>query len=131
MTGTAETINAFFTRFGAGDRAGMLELFAEDADFLVAGADNVPWTGRREGHAQIATFIDSVCDDVETKQFDVDTIVTDGENGVVLGSFAHLVLRTGKIFTGPFALHIGVRDGKIRTYHMYEDSYAASVAFTD
>ncbi|HEX3781641.1 MAG TPA: nuclear transport factor 2 family protein [Pseudonocardiaceae bacterium] len=131
VTSTKDTITEFFTRFGAGDRDGMLALFAEDTDFLVAGSATVPWTGRREGAVGIRAFIDSVCDDVETKRFDIDTIVVDGDDGVVLGSFAHLVLRTGRIFTGPFALHIAVRDGRIRVYHMFEDSHAASIAFAE
>ncbi|HKS50150.1 MAG TPA: nuclear transport factor 2 family protein [Amycolatopsis sp.] len=129
--GTSETIDEFFARFGAGDRAGMLALFAEDADLMVAGAGIVPWTGRRRGHAEIGEFLDSVLNDVKTERFDIDRILVERDGCVVLGSFAHRILRTGKIFAGPFALHVAVRDGLIRTYHMFEDSYAASVAFTE
>ena len=127
---TTETIEEFFSRFGAGDRAGMLELFAPDADFEVAGAPIVPWTGKRTGLAEIGAFLDSVLGDVQTQRFEIAHTVVDGPNAVVLGSFAHRVLSTDRIFAGPFALHIGVRDGLISTYHMYEDSYAASVAFS-
>ncbi len=44
---TTEVITEFFRRFAAGDRAGAVALFAENADFRVPGAAFVPWTGAR------------------------------------------------------------------------------------
>jgi ketosteroid isomerase-like protein len=129
-TGTAGVITEFLGRFGAGDRPAILELFAPQVDFLVAGAPTVPWTGRRATLAEIDDFLMHVLDDVETQRFDIETVVVEGDTGVVLGAFAHRILSTGKVFTGPFALRITVVEGTIRAYHMLEDSFAAAVAFT-
>ncbi|GAA3007982.1 nuclear transport factor 2 family protein [Kitasatospora albolonga] len=129
VRGTAETVQEFFNRFGAGDRTGMLELFAETTDFEVPGAPTVPWTGQRSTHGQIAEFIRSATEDVATKAFNVDHILVDGQHAVVLGDFAHEVLSTGKVFASRFALHVTVTDGLITTYRMYENSVAAAFAF--
>jgi ketosteroid isomerase-like protein len=103
---TATVIDSFFTRFGTGDIPGMLDLFADPIDFAVNGAPHVPWSGARSSRA------------------------IEGDNAVVLGRNKFEVLATKKKFTNDFALHFIVQGGKITGYHMYEDSYAISTAFT-
>ncbi|MGF1426241.1 nuclear transport factor 2 family protein [Kitasatospora sp. LaBMicrA B282] len=127
--GTAETVQEFFGRFGAGDRPGMLALFAPTVDFLVAGAETVPWTGHRTTPAEVDAFLRSALEDVTTKEFAVERILVDGADAVVLGSFAHEVHRTGKLFSSVFALRITVNDGLIERYHMFENSHGAALAF--
>ncbi|MEV4615205.1 nuclear transport factor 2 family protein [Kitasatospora sp. NPDC049258] len=127
--GTAETIQEFFGRFGAGDRPGMLELFTPTVDFLVAGSETVPWTGHRTTPEEVDEFLRSALEDVATKEFDVEKILVDGADAVVLGSFAHEVRSTGKTFASVFALRITVEGGLIRRYHMFENSHGAALAF--
>ena len=126
---TEKTIQAFFEKFGAGDRDGMLELLAENVDLDVPGAPTVPWTGRRD-RAAAPGFVRSATEDVRTRRFDVEKIVIDDRDGIVLGEFTHEVLSTGKLFDSRFALRITVTDGLITRYHMFENSYAAALAFT-
>jgi ketosteroid isomerase-like protein len=127
---TLDTLSQFFTHFAAGDAAAMLRLFAPDCEFEVTGSRAVPWTGRRRTGPEIKEFIRAALEDVRTEQFDVSETITQGANVVVLGRFAHRVLATGKIFLGPFALHLRVVNGHIVTYRMYEDSFAAHEAFS-
>ncbi|GAA4440165.1 nuclear transport factor 2 family protein [Actinokineospora soli] len=126
---TADTIGLFFSRFGAGDRPGMVELFAPGADFAVAGADTVPWTGERADAAAIDEFLRIAIEDISTEVFEVEQIVVSGEDGVVLGHFAHRITKTGKVFASRFALHIRVVDGLITRYRMFEDSHGAALAW--
>ena len=127
---TAATIGEFFTRFGAGDRAGALELFSPDADFLVAGAEDVvPWAGLRSTVAAFDEFLRIAVEDVTTERFDITKILVDGEDGVVLGEFAHRIHRTDRVFRSRFALHFTVRGGLIVRYHMFEDSHRAELAW--
>jgi uncharacterized protein len=128
---TTDVIDEFFRRFGSGDRTGALALFADDVDFDVPGADFVPWTGTRSTTAQIDAFLVSAVAEVETQEFVIERTVADGEHAVVLGHFTHRVRRTDKAFTCGFALHIMVTDGLIRTYHMFENSYAIAEAFRE
>jgi uncharacterized protein len=130
LTSTKDIVEAFFARFGAGDADGVLELFAEDVDFNVAGAYFVPWTGPRTDKAGVAEFL-AASAAVEPQQFGVERILADGGTGVALGHFTHKVLATGKTFSSRFALHVVVDGGLITRYHMFEDSYAIAEAFRD
>jgi uncharacterized protein len=133
MTGTAPTtvfvIEEFFRRLGTGDRASVLDLFADEFDLLVAGADFVPWTGPRSTKGELDQFLAAVVAEVETREFAIDQVVVDGRDGVALGHATHLVCRTGRTFSGRFALHVVVAHGQIVKYHMFEDSHAIAEAF--
>lgn len=128
--GAAELLQEFFARFGAGDRAAVLELFTDETDWNVAGSPSVPWTGRRRTRAEIDAFLGHAYSLVDTEAFAVDRVLADGDDAVAFGSFAHRVKATGKLFSSAFALHIAVSGGRIRLYHMFEDSHAADEAFT-
>ncbi|MEV8506558.1 nuclear transport factor 2 family protein [Actinoplanes sp. NPDC051475] len=130
VRGTADTIAAFFDRFGAGDAEGMLAAFADRVDFDVPGAQIVPWTGKRGTPAEIAGFVRSAMEDIRTQRFAIEKTIVDGADGIVLGELAHEVIATGKIFEGRFALRITVEQGRITRYTMFENSYAAAQAFT-
>ncbi|WP_181795470.1 nuclear transport factor 2 family protein [Streptomyces sp. WELS2] len=128
---TAETVREFFRRFGAGDLAGLPELFADTADLVVAGAPLVPWTGHLVGRNEVEGYFQRFVAAVRTQRFDIERIVTDGEDAIVLGAFEHKVTSTGKPFESPFAIRFTVRDGLIRRYQTFEDSYAAALAFAE
>jgi ketosteroid isomerase-like protein len=130
LASTKDIIEAFFARFGAGDADGVLELFADEVDFNVAGAYFVPWTGPRTDKAGVSEFLTAAAA-VEPQEFVVEQILADGGAGVALGHFTHRVLATGKTFSSRFALHVTVEDGLISRYHMFEDSYAIAEAFRD
>ena len=126
---TADTIGLFFTRFGAGDRPGMVALFAPGAEFEVAGSETVPWTGERADAAAIDEFLRIAIEDISTEAFEIEQIIVNGEDGVVLGRFAHRITKTGKLFESRFALHIRVVGGLIARYRMFEDSHGAALAW--
>ena len=102
---------------------------APDAELSVAGANFVPWTGPRSGPAEIRQFLDSAASEVQTDEFVIDRVMADGEDGIALGHFTHRVRRTGRRFACRFALHVKVSGGLIRSYFMFEDSYAIAEAF--
>ncbi|GLW49374.1 hypothetical protein Stsp02_50350 [Streptomyces sp. NBRC 14336] len=129
VRGTADTVQEFFGRFGTGDLAGLPELFAEEAELVVAGAPVVPWTGRLVGRHEVEGYFERFVAAVDTQLFDVERIAVDGEDAFVLGEFTHKVVSTGRSFSGPFTIRITVRDGLIQRYQTFEDSYAAAMAF--
>lgn len=127
---TRATLAEFFGHFGDGDAEALLRMFAPGCDLEVAGSATVPWTGRRSSEPEIKEFVRAVLEDVHTERFDVSETIVSGGDVTVLGRFAHRVVATDKVFTGPFALHLQVVDGLIVTYRMYEDSLAAHEAFS-
>ncbi|MER7332787.1 MULTISPECIES: nuclear transport factor 2 family protein [unclassified Micromonospora] len=129
-TSTAAVVESFFARFGAGDVPGLVDLFADTFDFVVNGTPNIPWSGRRSTPAELPDFFGAFGRVLgPAQEYNVTATVVDGENAVVLGHNKFEVLATGKSFTNHFALHIAVTNGKITTYHMYEDTHAIDAAF--
>ncbi|MGI5525956.1 nuclear transport factor 2 family protein [Streptomyces syringium] len=127
---TRETVDAFFAHFGAGEMPAVLDLFSDDVDFHVGGADHVPWTGTRTTKDGIAAFF-AVFGQVLTpaEEYEIHITLVDGDHAVVIGRNRFGVRATGKSFTNHFALHFTVTAGKITAYRMYEDSHAISEAF--
>ncbi|SCL13555.1 nuclear transport factor 2 family protein [Micromonospora inyonensis] len=131
-TSTAAVVESFFTRFAAGDVPGLIDLFADELDFVVEGSPRIPWSGRRSSPAELEAFFASFGQVLgPAKEYNVTATVIDGDNAVVIGHNSFEVLATGKVFDNHFALHMVVEDGKITTYRMYEDSYAINAAFAD
>jgi len=127
---TAAVIDSFFARFGSGDIPGLLDLFADPVDFAVNGAPEIPWSGVRSSRAELSEFFASFGRELSPpEEFTITARVIDGAQAVVFGRNRFRVLATRKQFTNEFALHFTVESGKITSYHMYEDSYAISLAF--
>ncbi|QIK63466.1 SnoaL-like domain-containing protein [Leucobacter viscericola] len=131
MTNTRETVDTFFAHFGSGNLEGVVAAFADNVDFLVAGAPNVPWTGARNTRDEVADFFTLLMQGglTEPEEFVVEATIVDGDQAVVTGHSRFRVVATGKSFENPFAIHFTVRDGQLTRYYMHEDSYAISEAF--
>lgn len=127
---TREVIDAFFARFGAGDLPGLIDLFADEVDFSVPGAPQVPWTGTRTRKDEVEAFFTTLGKELgPAEEFTLTTTVIQDDHAVVTGRARFTVLATGKPFVNEFALHFTVTNGKITRYHMYENSYAISTAY--
>ncbi len=126
-----ETVDAFFAAFGSGDQTALLNLFADEVDFRINGAPNVPWSGKRAGREEIAEVFNLFGQHLTGPDFfEVSGRIADGHDVVIFASCGFGVLSTGKKFANSYALRFTVVGGQIVRYHMYEDSYAISEAFT-
>ncbi|MEU9113632.1 hypothetical protein AB0D04_18095 [Streptomyces sp. NPDC048483] len=101
MSETRSVVDAFYSHLGNGDIDKLADLFAEEIDWDIYGAEEVPWTGRRATRTE----------------------------AVALGRMRHMVKATGKTFASPFAFHLTVEEGKITRYVTFEDSLALARAF--
>ncbi|MGC0423522.1 nuclear transport factor 2 family protein [Embleya sp. AB8] len=129
MSGTRAVVEEFFRRAGAGEFGRLSELFAEEVDWNVYGAEEVPWVGRRTTRAEVADFFDVLRRHLEAEEFAVHRIVVEGEDAIVLGDMRQTVVTTGDLFVSPFAFHLTVHDGLITRYIPYEDSLNLARAF--
>jgi ketosteroid isomerase-like protein len=59
----------------------------------------------------------------------IDRVVVEGEDAVALGTFSHVAKATGRPFTTPIAMHLGVKDGLVTRFSFYEDTWAVGAAF--
>jgi ketosteroid isomerase-like protein len=132
-TRTEEIITGFFERLAARDPEGMGEYFAETIDWYVPGDTALPWIGHRSSRADVASYFRTMWPHFEPGKStaSVEKLVISGNDAVMLGTFTHTAVSTGRSWTTPVAMHLAVADGKIVRLYLYEDTWAVSKAFFD
>ncbi|MFF6783594.1 nuclear transport factor 2 family protein [Streptomyces sp. NPDC012510] len=127
---TRAVVREFLTARIAGDTGRLVELFADEVDWLLAENPGVPWIRPRSTAAECAAqFTDLMRFTVpEEARASVHTFLVDGTDAVLMGHVAGTVRATGKRFEGPFALHLTVEGGRITRHHLYEDSRSIAEA---
>jgi ketosteroid isomerase-like protein len=129
MTTPTQIVQSFFEAFGKGDINTVLSLIAEDAEWKIPGADYVPIAGQRHGREQIKAFFGQLAANLEPQAFNIYQMIAQDEHVIVLGYFKYRAKPTQKAFESDFALHIVVRNGKVSSYHIFEDTYNVALAF--
>jgi uncharacterized protein len=122
-------IDTFFTELGAGNEEAALELVTPDATFEAQGPSTVPIYGRVEGCDGVRRFIATLRDMFDTERFDVRRSAESDDVGFAYGYMQHRVRRTGQVFRSEWTLYCELRDGRIRTYKMFEDTAALAAAY--
>ncbi|MFI6035953.1 nuclear transport factor 2 family protein [Streptomyces sp. NPDC051315] len=129
---TRAVVQEFVAARLAGDTGRLVELFADEVDWLLADNPAVPWIRPRstavECAAQAAELLEHTVP--EDARASVHTFLVDGADAVLMGHLAGTVRATGKSFEGPFALHLTVEDGRITRHHLYENSLSIAEACT-
>lgn len=137
---TAETVAAhtrsvvqdFLQARLAGNTERMVELFADDVDWLLAENPAVPWIRPRSTGAECAAQSAELAEHTvaEDAAATLDTFLVDGTDAVLFGHLKGTVRATGKSFEGPFALRLTVENGRITRHHLYENSLSIAAACT-
>ena len=96
-------VEEFFSTLGQNDLSGALEAVHEYAVFSVPGPDTVPIYGDFQGKQGVQVFS--------------------------IGFLKHRVKKTGRIFECEWALVCRIKEGKIISYKMFEDTSALEKAY--
>jgi ketosteroid isomerase-like protein len=120
-----------YAAFQRADIAGVLALVAEDVEWEgVKGVPaSVPFGGLRRGRAQVSEFFATVGREEEFTRFEPREFFAAGDRVVALGSYEARVKRTGRSFSGDWAMAFTIREGKIVRFAEYADSYGIAAAF--
>ncbi|MDI3403526.1 nuclear transport factor 2 family protein [Streptomyces cavernicola] len=129
---TRATVQEFLAARIAGDTERMVELFADDVDWLLAENPVAPWIRPRTTGAECAAQAAELAayTVAEDSRASVDTFLVDGHDAVLFGHLSGTVSATGKSFEGPFALRLTVQDGRVTRHHLYENSLSVAQACT-
>ncbi|MFI8769433.1 nuclear transport factor 2 family protein [Streptomyces sp. NPDC053792] len=131
---TAETTRAVVQEFldarVAGDTGRLIELFADEVDWLLAENPAVPWIRPRSTAAECAAQLTELMEHTvpEDAHASVDAFLVDDTDAFLMGHVSGTVRATGKSFEGPFALRLTVEDGRITRHHLYENSLSIAAA---
>jgi ketosteroid isomerase-like protein len=127
---TRETVGTFFRLLGEGDADRVADVFAQQIDWSVPGAEDLPWTGRRSRRQQVSEYFKTLWPVFVPGESDVvmDKVIVEDADAVALGRFTHTVKANGRRFSTPVAFHLTVEDGRIVRLHLYEDTFAVAEA---
>ncbi|QXV63769.1 nuclear transport factor 2 family protein [Mucilaginibacter sp. 21P] len=130
-TSTKEVIKDFYNALASRNTKMIAGIFATNIDWLIPGDQALaPWLGYRSTPEEVKDFFDMLLDNIESKAFEIEHLITDGDFGVVTGKFVSTMLATGKDYSSPFSAHFRIEDGLIVYYRFLEDSYALVKALT-
>jgi hypothetical protein len=119
----------FLQKLGQGDAQALARLFAEDADWEIAGdVGAFPWIGKRKGRAAIVDFVRDTGTLLTRVRLDIRDILVNEHRAVILGDLASTVNATGKLIETSFVLVLEIGGGLITHFRMLEDSFAVSLA---
>lgn len=124
----SQLVTELFHHVATDDVSAAAALFADSVDFAVPAAPGVPWIPAVDSPEGMAEFFTLLPKHLDRRQFEVTKVLADDEDAVVLGHLVSTVRATGHDIVTRFAIHLGVRDGRIHRYHMYEDSWAVAQA---
>ena len=118
-----------FEAFGRGDVAAFLATLSDDVVWTIAGPALVPYAGERRGHEGAAQFLEAIAIAVEFETFEPRKFIANGDHVAVVGFERGRVRATGQTFDNDWVLLFTLRDGKIKDFRSYEDTYAVARAF--
>ena len=124
-----QVVQQMYAAFGRSDIPALLNGFADDVDWWVAGPADIPICGSRHGLEQVAQFFKALDETLDTQQFKPQEFFAQGEVVVVLGHERHRVKSTGRIHEGDWVQVFTLREGKVVRYREYLDTAALVAAF--
>ena len=129
---TRAVVQEFLAARLAGDTERLVELFADEVDWLLAENPAAPWIRARSSAAECAAQFTELMEHTvpEHARASIDTFLVDGADAVLMGHVSGTVRATEKPFEGPFALHLSVVEGRITRHRLYENSLSIAEACT-
>ena len=118
-----------YEAFGRGDISGVLDLLTDDVVWTLQGPSTIPFAGTHRGREGIAEFFSLVGEALEFEQFEPREFVAQGDTVVVLGYERSIAKATGRRFEQEWAHVYTLRNGKIATGLLFEDTAAEVAAF--
>ncbi len=118
-----------YEAFGRGDVPGVLDLLTDDVVWTFQGPSTIPFAGAHRGREGIVEFFSLVGEALEIEQFEPRQFVAQGDTVVVLGYERSLAKATGRPLEQEWVHVFTLRDGKIATGRLFEDTAAEVAAF--
>lgn len=131
MNGQAnfEFAQDFLQKLGCGDAQALALLFAENANWEIAGdVGALPWLGKQQGKEAIVNFVRDTATLLTSESLTVQDILANDHRAMILGALASRVNATGKLIETSFVLVLEISNGLIRSFKMLEDTFAVSQA---
>jgi ketosteroid isomerase-like protein len=122
-----QTVKNFFAAMGSHNKQDLLNLTAEDIEWIIPGKD-WPLAGTHRGHAALAAVLQKASEAVETAYPKPPEFVAQGDRVLVVGVATGKIKATNRPFKDDWVFDITVRDGKVQRIQEYIDTQALAQA---
>jgi ketosteroid isomerase-like protein len=123
-------IQQMFEAFARGDVQTILDNCTADCEFYCPGPAIVPYTGRKNGRAEIQTYFETLIGSQSNPNLRIDRFVAQGDTVVAIGNYTAVVNATGKTIESPVVLTFDLQDGAVRRHMVLGDTAAIAMGYT-
>lgn len=125
------TVQQAYAAFGRGDIPALLATLDDNIDWhpVIGAGPEVPTSGTRRGHKQVAEFFQALGKSVAMSLFEPREFIAQGDSVAVVGRYAAKAIPTGRTYEAPWVMIFTFRNGKIVTFREFSDSAAINAAF--
>ena len=124
-----KVVQQAYDNFKTGNIPSLLNLFAEDIEWVLPEIENVSFSGKRRGRGEVGKFFASVNEQQEALQFEPRDFVAQGDRVVALGRYTWRIKSTGRKTESDFAHVFTVRNGRVVRFQEYMDSASIAAAY--
>ncbi|MEN9518527.1 MAG: hypothetical protein RLZZ381_1115 [Cyanobacteriota bacterium] len=122
-------VEQFFLAIAQGNLAKALDTVNEDVVFEAQGPKSVPIYGRFEGKKGVEKFVNTLSDLFNTEAFEIHKWAFSEDFVFAYGYMQHRVSKTNKLFKSEWSLVCQIKNERISSYKMFEDTAALEAAY--
>ena len=123
-------VKQFFSAIAQGNLARALETVNDDVVFEAQGPNSVPIYGRFEGKEGVKSFVNTLSDLFDTEAFEIREWAFSENFIFAYGYMQHRIRKTDKIFKSEWSLVCKIKNERISSYKMFEDTAALKAAYS-
>jgi ketosteroid isomerase-like protein len=130
MTDNVQVIRDVFDAFGRGDPARIVASVSPDVYWCHPGGPEVPYAGGYRGREGVSQFFARIGQSVEVTRWEPKHVLAAGRDEVVAtGAWSGIAKPTGRTFASDWGMVFGLRDGRITSFRVVEDTAQLAAAF--
>ena len=122
-------IESLYASFLDGDLDAILEIVGDDAELIVYGPAELPFTGRFRGRSGTRQFLEALIITQDDIKAEISERIVQGNTVVIIGSYSAKIKATGKTISTPLAHVWTVESGKITRFLDFFDTAAVQTAY--
>ncbi len=128
---TLKVAQSFLNAAGSGDMEALSALMADDFVWHNEGDSRIPWIGNWEGKDTVLIeFLPAFGAGLQTTSWETDYSMASGDQAVFIGTMSAIANNSGaETDEFSWAVRVNVKDGKVKSWNWFEDSYAVSKAY--
>jgi len=126
-----QLIKELYAAFSRGDISAILNVLADNVEWVDPGAPDIPYAGVRHGRTSVADFFSILSDATEVLKFEPREYLESGDTVIALGYWQARAKNTGRSFESDWAMAWRVKDGKVERFQAYVDTLTEAKAFAN